>query len=283
MSVTDNRLTRYQFPKELLINLTLRELRSKFKRSTLGWLWSVINPAVTILVYSVVFAVFLRVEPPVGEPSGLHSYAFFLMCGLLPWLFTANGIQGGVGSLTANSDLIKKVWFPRWILPGASTLSWMFTFLIELGVLSFLLIVVAGNMVLPWLPVAAALVGVQFFFVLGMALIISPINAYFRDIEHFTIIFINVWFWGTPVLYPETLLLNPDGTSKELPVLGIPVTSVMKLNPMAHFVEAYRNIFYNLRFPGATEWLWMIGSSIGAMVVGMLVFRRLQSRLAEEL
>jgi ABC-2 type transport system permease protein len=281
--VTPGRLERYSFPKELLINLTLRELRSKFKRSTLGWLWSVINPAVTIAVYAVVFSVFLRIAPPVGDPSGLDSYAFFLMCGLLPWLFTANGILGGVGSLTANGDLIKKVWFPRWILPSASTLSWMFTFLIELAVLSALLILFAGNMVLPWLPVVAALVAVQFFFVLGMALIISPINVYFRDVEHFTLIFINVWFWGTPVLYPESQLLNPDGTSKDLPVLGIPVTSVMKLNPMAHFVEAYRNIFYNLRFPGATEWVWMIGSSIGAMLVGILVFRRLQSRLAEEL
>jgi ABC-2 type transport system permease protein len=141
--------------------------------------------------------------------------------------------------------------------------------------------VIGGNMVLPWLPVAAVLVAIQFFFVLGLALAISPINAYFRDIEHFTVIFINVWFWGTPILYPETLLLNPDGQSKE--VLGIPVTAVMNLNPMAHFVDAYRNLFYNLRFPGATEWLWMIGSAIVSMVVGLLIFNRLQARLAEEL
>lgn len=281
MSVTSTRFERYTFPKELLVNLTQRELKGKFKRSTLGWLWSVINPAVTIIVYAVVFAVFLRIAPPVGDPSGLDSYAFFLMSGLLPWMFTANGITGGVGSLTANADLIKKVWFPRWILPGSSTIAWMLTFLIELGVLSVLLIVVAGNMVLPWLPVVAVVVAIQFFFVLGLALLISPINAYFRDIEHFTVIFINVWFWGTPVLYPESQLLNPDGRSKE--VLGIPVTAVMDLNPMAHFVDAYRNLFYNLRFPAATEWLWMIGAAVVSMVVGLFVFNRLQARLAEEL
>jgi ABC-2 type transport system permease protein len=279
--VTPARLDQYTFPKELLVNLTLRELRGKFKRSTLGWLWSVINPAVTIVVYAVVFSIFLRVEPPVGEPSGLDSYAFFLMCGLLPWMFTNNGIQGGVGSLTANSELIKKVWFPRWILPGSSSLAWMLTFLIELGVLSFLMIVVAGNMVLPWLPVAAVLVAIQFFFVLGLALLISPVNAYFRDVEHFTAIFLNVWFWGTPILYPESLLLNPDGSSKE--ILGIKVTFLMDLNPMAHFVDAYRNVFYNLRFPSLSEWVWMVGAATISMIAGTLVFRRLQARLAEEL
>ena len=111
MTQTSDRFEGLTYPKELLVNLTLRELRGKYKRSTLGWAWSVINPAVTIVVYTVVFSFFLRVEPPVGDPSGLNSYAFFLMTGLLPWLFTNSGIIESVGSLTANEELIKKVFF----------------------------------------------------------------------------------------------------------------------------------------------------------------------------
>jgi ABC-2 type transport system permease protein len=83
-------------PTELLWNLTLRELRSKFKRSALGWLWSVINPLASIAIYTVVFGVFFEVEPPVGDPSGLEVYGFWLVCGLLPWTFLSNGLNGAV-------------------------------------------------------------------------------------------------------------------------------------------------------------------------------------------
>ena len=278
---TSDRFERLTYPKELLANLTLRELRGKYKRSTLGWAWSVINPAVTIVVYTIVFSFFLRVEPPVGEPSGLESYAFFLMTGLLPWLFTNTGIIESVGSLTANEDLIKKVFFPRSVLPASATLASLATFGIELCVLAALLLVIAGNMVIPWIPVIVLVVAIQFFFVLGCGLLISPVNVYFRDVQHFTLIFLNVWFWATPILYPESVLLNPDGTSKQ--VMGMDVTMIMNLNPMTHFVAAYRDLMYGLRMPPLNTWLAMIAFAAGAMLAGVLVFRRLEPNLAEEL
>ncbi|GIU85356.1 MAG: hypothetical protein KatS3mg008_2131 [Acidimicrobiales bacterium] len=270
------------FPSELLWNLTLRNLRARFKRSVLGWLWSVINPATTIVVYAVVFSLFLRVEPPVGDPSGLHSYAFFLTTGLIPWMFTSNTLATVVGSLTSNEGLIRKVWFPRWVLPASETLSALFSYLVELGVLAALLISpLAGVMVIPWLPVVALVVALHFVFVLGLGLLVSPLNAYFRDVQHFTGIFLNIWFWGTPVLYPESLLLRSDGTSKEL--LGIPVTRLMDLNPMAHFVDSYRALLYHLRAPDPVQWAWMALAAAAALTVGWAVFRRLEPRLAEEL
>jgi len=109
------------------MNLTLRELRGKFKRSTLGWLWSIINPAANIAVYSIVFGVFFNVETPVGDPSGLEVYALFLMCGLIPWTFLSNSLGGAVGSIVGNEGLVKKVYFPRWVLPASSVLSWLAT------------------------------------------------------------------------------------------------------------------------------------------------------------
>ena len=107
--------------KELFVNLTLRELRGKYKRSVLGWTWSLLNPLATMVIFTVVFRFFLKVEPTRGDPSGLHVFAIFLLCGLLPWNFLSNGMSGSMGALIANSNLIKKVFFPREILDRKST------------------------------------------------------------------------------------------------------------------------------------------------------------------
>lgn len=282
MAVASSRLERLTYPRELLVNLTLRELRGKYKRSTLGWAWSVINPLALIVVYTIVFGSFFGAEPPIGDPSGLDSFAFFLVSGLLPWLFLSNGITGAVASLTGNEGLIKKVYFPRSILPTSTTVAWFATFGIEMAVFGVLLITVGGNMVLPWIPVILVVAAIQFFFVLGLGLLISPINAYFRDVEHFTNILLMVWFFATPIIYPETTAtLNADGTPRE--VLGVKVSTLIDLNPMSHFVTAYRDLEYNLRFPAFTTWAAMLVSAAGAMAVGLAVFRRLEPHLAEEL
>jgi ABC-type polysaccharide/polyol phosphate export permease len=281
MAQATSRLGGLTLPKELLVNLTLRELRGKYKRSALGWAWSVINPSITIIVYTIVFSLLLGSDPPVGAPSGLDSFAFWLMCGLLPWLFLSNGVTGSVGSITGNEGLIKKVYFPRSVLPTASVLAWLASFAIELGVLTVLLLAIPHNMVLPWLPIVIVVVAIQFFLVLGLGMLFAPINAYFRDVQHFVAILLQVWFWATPIIYPETVLYNAPGDPKEL--LGIPLPTLMNLNPMTHFVTAYRNLMYDLRFPAATTWAAMIVSAGLAMAVGVVVFRRLEPNLAEEL
>jgi lipopolysaccharide transport system permease protein len=267
-----------RLPTELLWNLTLRELRSKFKRSALGWLWSVINPLASIAIYSVVFGVFFEVDPPVGDPSGLEGYGFFLVCGLLPWTFLANGLNGATGSIVGNEGLVKKVYFPRAVLPAASVLAWLASYGVELAVLGVVLLAV-GNFILPWVPVLVALMLLQTAFVLGIGLVLSAANAYFRDVQHFLGIALNVWFYATPIIYP------PDQPPEESTLLGvtIPVRSLLQLNPMAIFVDAYRNVLYDLRWPALTQWLAMSMIALVALVVGTLVFRRLEPRLAEEM
>ena len=272
------RPTRDPLPTELLAYLTLRELRSKFKRSTLGWLWSIINPAATIATYAVVFGVFLDLQPPVGEPSGLEVYALFLMCGLLPWTFLSNGLGGAVTSITANEGLVKKVFFPRWVLPASSVGAWFASFAIEMLVLAVIMLV-AGNMVLPWIPLVLLLMGLQAVFVLGLGLVLASGNAYFRDIQHFLGIFLNVWFYMTPILYQPELI--PE--SVEILGVSVPLRSIMALNPMAKFVDAYRDLLYHLRFPSIGQWVGLVVLSAGSLVVGALVFRRLEANLAEEL
>ncbi|MEN3315465.1 MAG: hypothetical protein V7605_1699, partial [Acidimicrobiaceae bacterium] len=144
------RLAELAASRELVVNLTLRELRGKYKRSVLGWAWSLLNPLATMVIFSVVFLYFLKVTFPPGQPSGFDSFPFALLIGLLPWNFVSNGMNGSMDALIANSNLVKKVYFPREVLVFANVASSVVTLLIELSVLSVALMI-AGNFVLPWL------------------------------------------------------------------------------------------------------------------------------------
>src|SRR5205807_6430495 len=145
--------------RELMINLTLRELRGKYKRSVLGWTWSLLNPLASMIIFTIVFSFFLKVKPPIGDPSGLHNFAFFLLCGMLPWNFLSNGMNGGMSALIGNANLIKKVYFPREVLVAAVVAAFDVSFLIELRVLAVALLVF-GNFVLSWIPVVLFLIAV---------------------------------------------------------------------------------------------------------------------------
>src|SRR2546428_11466197 len=115
-----SRLAEYMGSRELVVNLTLRELRGKYKRSVLGWTWSLLNPLSTVLIFSLIFGFFLKIQPPVGHPSGLHNFAVFLLCGLLPWNYLSGAMTQSMGALVGNSNLIKKVYFPREMLVVAT-------------------------------------------------------------------------------------------------------------------------------------------------------------------
>ncbi len=264
--------------RDLMVNLTLRELRGKYKRSAVGWLWSLLNPLATMVIFTVVFRFFLKVPIPAGRPSGMQVFAFFLVCGLLPWNFLSNSMSGSIGTLLGNANLIKKVYFPREVLVAANVASWLVAFLIELGVLSAALLV-GGNFVLPWLPVVLFLVLVQTAFATGIALTLSVLNVYFRDVQHLMGILLQLWFYATPVVYPLTLV------PRRAEILGfdVPLRAIYELNPMVAFVEAYRDCLYHLRFPPAGAFVEMAAAAAVALGVGVLVFRRLEPKLAEEL
>jgi ABC-2 type transport system permease protein len=264
--------------RELLVNLTLRELRGRYKRSTLGWAWSLINPLVTMAIFGLVFRFFLKIEPPTGDPSGLHNFAFYLLCGLLAWNMLAAGITGGMASLIGNANLIKKVYFPREILVGASVGAVGISFLIELGVLVVALLFV-GNVALPWLPVVLLVMALHVLFVFGIGLLLSVLNVYFRDVQHFVGLGLQVWFYATPIVYPITLVPQ-EATVREW---EIPVRRIYELNPMVHFVEAYRDLMYDLRMPSAGRFAVIIGWTAVVLVLGWVGFSRLEPRLAEEL
>lgn len=261
--------------RELFANLTLRELRGKYKRSVLGWGWSLLNPLAQMAVYSLVFGFFLKVDPPVGDPSGMHIFAFFLLCGLLPWTYLANGLTSGMDALLANANLVKKVWFPRELLVGATVGAWGVSFLIELGVLAALLLAF-GNMVLPWLVPVVVIAIVQTVFVLGLALALAVWSVYLRDLKYLVTIGLQIWFYATPIVYPVSVV---EEALEDHPRWF----ALYELNPMAQFVAAYRDLLYSLRFPTLGNVLYLVGSATVALLIGVTAFRRLDGRLAEEL
>jgi lipopolysaccharide transport system permease protein len=269
------KLTEIASRRELFVNLTLRELRTKYKRSVLGWTWSLLNPLTSLVIYWFVFGFIFGIPAERGEPSGLTSFAMFLMTGLLPYTFIANALQGGMNSLIGNANLVKKVWFPRELLVGASTASWVVSFLIELGVLSVVLLFF-GNVVLPWVPVVLFLVAIEVVFVLGLSLMLAAAAVYFRDLQHLLGLALQVWFYSAPIVYSMELVQDQLGTT------GWKIT-LYNLNPLVRFVEAFRDVMYDLRFPPLDHLVYLVVVSVASLALGMRVFGRLETRVAEEL
>jgi ABC-type polysaccharide/polyol phosphate export permease len=269
------KLTEITSGRELFVNLTLRELRSKYKRSVLGWTWSLLNPLTSLLIYAFVFGLIFGVEADPGVPSGLQNFAMFLMCGLLPYNFLSNGLNGGMTSLIGNGNLVKKVYFPREILVAATTASWVVSFLIELAVLAVAL-AFFGNIVVLWIPMVLLLVAIEVMFVLGLALMLSGAAVYFRDLQHLLGLVLQVWFYTAPIVYPMSYVQDQLGTT------GWKIT-LYNLNPLVRFVEAFRDVLYDLRFPPVDHLAYLVGVSLATLAVGQAVFNRLEGKLAEEL
>jgi ABC-2 type transport system permease protein len=260
----------YQASRELYSNLVLRELRSKYKRSFLGWAWSLAYPLATMVVYTIVFKYFLHVKPSPGDPSGLDVYALFLLCALLPWNFFQISVMGSIGSLVANESLIKKTYFPREVLPGATVGANLVSHVIEMGLLLVALVAFGNWRALVYLPIVVILTMLMATFALGLGLLLSVFNVYFRDVQHFMGILFLVWIYMTPIIYPIT-------------VVPPHFQSLLKINPMTDATLSYRAVLYDGTTPGWLQLAYFAAWAIGTFAVGLLVFNRLEPGLAEEL
>jgi ABC-2 type transport system permease protein len=261
-------ISSYRDSRELFINLTLRELRSKYKRSFLGWAWSLVTPLATMAVYSVVFALFLRAKPTHGVHN-LHVFALWLMCALLPWTFFSSGMMGSIGSLVGNASLISKTYFDRRLLPAASVGAALVSHLIEMSLLIVVLVGVGDWNALAYLPVVLVLIAVTAVAAFGTGLLLSALNVYFRDIEHFMSIALMVWFYLTPIIYPIA-------TAKKYATL-------VKINPMTEMTNSFRAVLYYGKLPTAVDFGYFAGFAVVMLVVGWTVFNHLQAGFAEEL
>jgi ABC-type polysaccharide/polyol phosphate export permease len=254
---------------ELIWNLALRELRGRYKRSALGWFWSLLNPLFTMAIYTIVFSKILRSTPPPGNPSGLDVFGLYLLCGLLPWNFFSITVSTSMAAILGNSSLIKKVWFPREALVISVTVAGLVTFGIELALLSVVLMLF-GNFVLPWIPIVLVLMFLLALFSTGLALVLSSLNVFFRDLGHLWALIAQAWFFLTPIVYP-------------LDIVPANFMWLIKLNPMTVFVIQFRDVLYDLRFPAWDQFALLALVSVVMFAFGMWVFGKMSPRFAEEL
>lgn len=262
---------------ELLANLTLKHLRATYKRSVLGFGWSMINPLVTIVVYALVFSIILPNDGVEGDPSGFTSYGLFLAAGLLPWQFTATAVGAEASSIVANQALVQKVHLPRWVLPTSALLASAVEFGIELFVLVALVVIFWQGWALAWLLVVVVL-ALHVLFLLGLGLLLSPLNAAYRDVGHLVGLIIKIWFWVTPIVYPLQLVVDQNRT-----LLGLDWETWFKLNPMLWFTEAYRKLFFDLAAPTPTTFGAMALSAAIACLAGALVYKHMDETIVERL
>lgn len=268
--------------RELLANLTLREIRGQYKRTIFGQLWSLVNPLASMLVYTIVFAFILRVTPPPGDPSGVDIFAVWLLCGLLPWAFFANVVQQGMGSLIGNAGLVQKVYFTRIVLPLSKVGSVGYNWLFEMGVLVVVLTLV-GAFVWPWLPLALVTMVLLAIFAAGLALMLAVANVHFRDTQYFVSIVMQIWMYLTPIIYPLTLVDEQSRAYGGLFGTSVTVLDIYRINPMERFVAVFRQLLYDNRWPNPQDFLLCAIWALAAFVVGLWIFRRSEKGLAEAL
>ena len=246
--------------RELLKSNIKKEIRGKYKGSFLGILWSFINPLLTVLVYAIVFPYILRVKQ--------ENYLIFLIVGVIPWNFFVTTINQGVTTVLTNGDIIKKVYFPREILPISVALSTLINFFISC-IIIFLFIIGSGIGLHKFLILLPVIAIIQFMLTLGIIFILSAINVYVRDVEYITNFIISMLFYGTPIIY--SISMFPEK-----------FRWLLNLNPMAHIVEAYRSILYYLQWPDFKSLGLVALFSFGVMLTGYAIFRKLEKGFAEE-
>lgn len=250
----------YQY-RELLKTNVKKDIRGKYKGSFLGILWSFVNPLLQVLVYAIVFPYIMRVKT--------DNYLIFLICGIIPWTWFTTSINNGTSCIINNSNLIKKVYFPREILPISIVTSGMINFLISCIII--LIFVLAGGAGLTWhLVFLPLIVIIQYIVTLAFVFLLSAINVYVKDVEYIVVFIINMAFYATPILYSTEMFSGW-------------FMWVFKLNPLAHLINAYRDIFYVHQVPALANLAIVLGIGLMILVLCYLAFDRLEKRFAEEI
>lgn len=251
----------YQY-RELLKSNVKKEIRGKYKGSFLGIMWSFINPLLSVLVYAIVFPLILKNPQP--------NYVVFLIVGIIPWNFFVTVMNQGVNTVVINGNIIKKVYFPREILPISVVTSGLVNFFIScLIILGF--IVFGGMSLSPVMLLAPIIAIVQFMLLLGLLFAFSAINVYIRDVEYIVNFIMTLLFYATPILYSSELFKN---TAFEW---------IMNINPLAHIINAYRSVFYYQQLPNFISLSIVAVLSLGILIIGYSIFKKLEKGFAEEL
>lgn len=246
--------------REFLKTNVKKDIRGKYKGSFLGVLWSFINPLLMTLVYAIVFPFILK--------SSQENYVTFIVIAILPWNWFTTVISQGTFCILGNADIIKKVYFPREILPLSTATSGLVNYFISVPIiLLFLLFSGIGfSFNILWLPLIAL---IQYILTIAIILITSAIDVYVRDAEYIINFFVTMLFYATPVLYSTSLF--PEK-----------FRWLLYLNPMTTIINSYRDIFYYKQMPDMIPLLLVLLFSLLLTGIGIVVFKKLKKGFAEE-
>lgn len=246
--------------REMLWSMILSELRTRYRGSFLGFLWTFINPLLTLLVYTFIFSKIMKVT--------MTHYSLFMFIGLLAWNLFATGVQSSSNVIVRQGSLVKKIYFPREILPFSVVGGSVINYLFSLVILVPFMLISGYHPTVYWFFIPLILL-LETTFTVGLALLLSSLTVYLRDIEHMLGIFLMLWFYLTPVVYSIKML--PPGLSQ-----------MFKLNPISDVVLSFQSTLYYNEIPHWKLFVYGFGISIAVLFFGWSLFIRLNRRFAEE-
>lgn len=248
--------------REMIFSLVRRDLKGRYKGSVLGFFWTFLNPLLQLCVYTFVFSVIMR--------NNIKDYYLHLFVALVPWIFFSTSVTGGAGCIWSQQDLVKKIYFPREVLPIAFVSSQFVNMFYSLLVV-FAVLIISGKGVsfiaILYLPIIMV---IEYLLALGMALIVSAVTVYLRDLEYLLGIITMAWQFLTPVMY----------SLADVPAQIVPA---FLCNPMTSVIIAYRDILYYKQAPKMETLIQAFLFGVALLIAGWIVFGQLKRRFAEEL
>lgn len=246
--------------REMVFSLVRRDLQGRYKGSVLGFLWTFLNPLLQLGVYTLVFSVILR--------DGIEDYYLFLFVALVPWIFFQTSVSGGASCIWDQQDMVKKIYFPREVLPLSFVISQFVNMFLSLLVV-FAVLIVSGKGVniiaVLYLPL---IMFIEFLLSLSMAMVVSGITVYLRDIQYILNIIMMAWQFLSPVLY----------SVERVPAELMPI---FLMNPMTPVIIAYRDILYYKQVPLVSTLVHACAMGVIVLFLGIFIFSRLKRRFAE--
>jgi len=248
--------------RELIRNLVSKDLKLKYRGSVFGFLWSLLNPLVMMLVYTVVFKYIMTIRG--------SDFVFQLLLGILSWTFFASSSSMGAGSIVDNGGLLKTVHFPRAVLPISSVLFNFAQFLLTILVFLPLMLTIYQIAPTPTLLLFPVFIALQLMMTMGVAMALAAGVTFFRDIRHLLEIALMVLFWTTPIIYDYQTI--PEQWRQRV-----------LFSPMTPFVVAYQQICYHGRVPDLSVWIVAVTYAVVALAGGFVLFTRLQHEFVEQI
>lgn len=267
--------------RELLINLVKRDLKSRYKSTVLGFFWSFAKPLLIMVILWVVFSRIVRID--LRDPN--LPFTLHLLCAILPWMYVTNSLAEAMQSVVANSELIKKARLPLEVFPVSAVMSNLVHFLLAMVVLFGFIFAFGGSLSL-WVFALPVVIVFQTFFLIGLALIVSSLFVFYRDVASILEVVLTGWFYVTPIIYPIYL------ASEKLPEMNMQWAFVLlMLNPMTPIILLYRWTLLSPEYsqPELSPDLLLIYSgtsliiSIAVYITGRSIFNHYKRRFADEL